>query len=206
MDVDGPAPGGYRDAMRAPAVRERRWTRKEYGGLIGIGFFDEDRPDNRVELIEGRMIVAEPQNTPHAIACELAAEALRAAFGAGWRVRMGLPIGLDPDSEPEPDVALIRGAPRDSLADHPSTAALVVEVADTRLRFDRAVKGRLYAGAGIADYWIVNLRERVVEVYREPVRGARGARYSARHVTRSGETITPLAAPDARIAVDDLLP
>jgi len=67
-------------------------------------------------------------------------------------------MGLDPDSEPEPDVVVIRGAPRDSLADHPSTAALVVEVADSRLRFDRTVKGRLYARAGIADYWIVTFR------------------------------------------------
>ena len=192
--------------MRAPNVRERRWTRKEYGCLIDSGFFAEDRPENRIELIEGRMIVAEPQHTPHATGCDLAGEALRTAFGRGWRVRMGLPLALGADSEPEPDVVVIRGSARDWLGDHPSTAALVIEVADTRLRFDRAVKGRLYATVGIADYWIVNLRERVVEVYREPVRGARGARYSARHVARPGETITPLAAPDAHIAVDALLP
>lgn len=192
--------------MRAPTLRERRWTRAEYGCLIDSGFFAEDRPDNRVELIEGRMIVAEPQYTPHAVACDLAGEALRAAFGAGWRVRMGLSMGMDPDSEPEPDVVVIRGAARDWLADHPSTAALVVEVADSRLQFDRTVKGRLYARAGIADYWIVNLRERVVEVYREPIRGARRARYAATHVAHPGETLMPLAAPNARIAVDELLP
>ena len=70
--------------MRAPVVRTRRWTRKEYGRLIDIGFFEE------------------PQNTPHATACDLAGDALRAAFGTGWRVRMGLPMGMDPDSAPEP--------------------------------------------------------------------------------------------------------
>jgi Uma2 family endonuclease len=203
VDVDVPGAGRYRGAMRAPLVRDRRWTRKEYGRLIDIGFFDGD---NKVELIEGRMIVAEPQNTPHATACELASDALRAAFGPGWRVRMGLPMAMDPDSEPEPDVSVLRGAPRDSLGDHPPTAALVVEIADWSLRLDRVVKARVYAAAGIADYWIVNLRDRVVEVYCEPLRGPRRAGYAATHVAHPGETLVPLAAPGARIAVDDLLP
>ena len=206
MDVDLGAERRYGQSMRERLVRDRRWTRREYDRLIGLGFFAEDCPANRVELIDGRMIVAEPQNTPHAIACELAGEALRAAFGAGWRVRMSLPMGMDPDSEPEPDIAVVRGAPRDSLAEHPSTAALVVEVADTRVRFDRVVKGRLYARAGVADYWIVNLRDRVVEVYREPIDDTRGARYAATHVVHPGEALTPLAAPEARISVDELLP
>ncbi len=115
-------------------------------------------------------------------------------------------MAMDPDSEPEPDLAVLRGSPRDWLADHPSTAALVVEIAETSLRFDRVVKGRVYAAAGIADYWIVNLRDRVVEVYREPIRGTRRARYASAHLAHPGETLTPLAAPDARIAVDELLP
>src|SRR2546429_5458775 len=97
--------------MREPLVRTRRWTRKEYGRLIDLGFFGEDRKDNKVELLEGRMIVAEPQNTPHATACDLAGEALRAAFGSGWRGRMGLPMGMDPCSEPEPDLARLHGPP-----------------------------------------------------------------------------------------------
>jgi len=189
--------------MREPIVRTRRWTRQEYDRLIEVGVLNED---DKIELVEGRMIVAEPQNTPHATACSLAGDALRAAFGSGWSVRMGLPMVMDPDSEPEPDVAVLRGRPRDWLADHPTTAALVVEVADSSLRLDRAIKARVYAAAGIADYWIVNLRDRVVEVYREPIRGARRARYAASHVARAGDTLTPLAKPDARIAVDDLLP
>ena len=82
----------------------------------------------------------------------------------------------------------------------------MVEIADTSLRFDRVVKGRVYAAAGIADYWIVNLRDRVVEVYREPIRGTRRARYAATHVAHAGETLRPLAAPDARLAVEGLLP
>src|SRR2546422_8375814 len=119
--------------MRAPVVRTRRWTRKEYGRLIDIGFFEE------------------PQNTPHATACDLAGDALRAAFGSGWRVRMGLPMGIGEDSEPEPDLAVLLGAARDWLADHPGTAALVVEIADSNLRLDRIIKSRVYAAGGVAD-------------------------------------------------------
>ena len=192
--------------MRVPILRERRWTREEFDRLIDLGVFDEDREDNKVELIEGRMIVAEPQNTPHAVALELAVDAVRAAFGAGWRVRVGAPMAVDPNSEPEPDLVVLRGAPRDSIAAHPSTAALVIEIADSSLRFDRAIKARVYAAAGIADYWIVNLRDRLVEMYREPIRGMRRARYAAGHIARPGDALTPLAAPGARIAVDDLLP
>src|SRR5258708_19800861 len=88
--------------MSEPLVRTRRWTRKEYGRLIDLGFFGEDRKDNKVELLEGRMIVAEPQNTPHATACDLAGEALRAPFGSGWRVRIWPPVAAGPASTPAP--------------------------------------------------------------------------------------------------------
>jgi len=206
VDIDGAGAHRYRGRVRVPILRERRWTRDEYDRLIDLGVFDEDRKDNKVELVEGRMIVAEPQNTPHAVALELAVDAVRAAFGAGWRFRVGAPMAMDPDSEPEPDLVVLRGTPRDSISAHPSTAALVIEIADSSLRFDRIVKARVYATAGIADYWIVNVRDRVVEVYREPIRGTRHARYASSHVVHPGDALTPLAALGTRIAVDDLLP
>src|SRR5262245_44247125 len=161
--------------MAASTIRTRRWTRREYGRLIDLGVLHEDDP---IELLEGRLIVAEPQNTPHATAIDLAGETLRRAFGPGWRVRVQLPLALGPDSEPEPDVAGVRGEARDFLTDHPATAALVVEVADSSLRLDRRLKARIYARAAISDYWIVNLVDRVVEVHRDPVSmGRRQARY-----------------------------
>src|SRR3989442_1421881 len=95
--------------MSEPLVRARRWTRKEYGRLIDLGFFGEDRKDNKVELLEGRMIVAEPQNTPHATACDLAGEALRAAFGSGWRGRKRPPPGGGPETGPSHSPVLVRG-------------------------------------------------------------------------------------------------
>jgi Uma2 family endonuclease len=188
---------------RAPRVETRRWTRREYARMIAAGILHEDEP---VELIEGRLVVAEPQNTPHARAIELVAEALRAAFGPGWRIRVQLPVALEPDSEPEPDVSVVAGSPRDHADDHPSRPALVVEVADTSLRLDRVVKGRLYARGAIAEYWIVNLPARVVEIYRRPRRRSGGhAKYAAVTIARPGESVQPLASPRS-VAILDLLP
>jgi len=197
-------PGVSVHGMRESAIRTRRWTRKEYGRLIDVGVLHEDDP---VELLQGRLVVAEPQHTPHATSIDLVGEALRQAFGAGWRVRVQLPLGLGADSEPEPDVAVVRGDARDFLADHPATAALVVEVADASLELDRRLKARIYARAGITDYWIVNLIDRVVEVHRDPVvAGRRRSRYRDVTTVAAGERIVPLAAPFSSILIADLLP
>lgn len=189
--------------MGEALFRERRWTRKEYDRLIDLGVFHEDEP---IELIDGRLVVREPQHTPHARAVELVIEALRAAFGAGWRVRPGLPLALDRLSEPEPDVSVVRGSAREPADDHPANASLIVEIAKSSLRFDRTIKAMAYARAGVADYWIVNLVDRVVEVHRDPVRAGRRSRYTHVTIARPDDTITPLAAPAARILVSDLLP
>jgi len=129
-------------AVGEPSIRTRRWTRQEYDRLIELGVLHEDEP---IELLAGRLVVREPQHTPHATATQLATEALRTAFGAAWMVRVRLPLALDDESEPEPDVAVVRGAPRDYLREHSSTAVLVVEVAHASLRADRTLKARLYA-------------------------------------------------------------
>ena len=187
-------------------VRTRRWTRKEYDRLIEIGFLDEDEP---VELVGGQLIVAEPKGTGHSVALQLAAEALRRAFGAGWTVRVQDPIAPDDESEPEPDLAVVPGSPREYLATHPSRPALVLEVSDSSLAFDRRDKGSLYARAQILDYWIVNLVDRVLEVCRDPVLSADALYgWSYARVLRLGPeaTISPVAAPAASISVTDLLP
>jgi Uma2 family endonuclease len=88
-------------------------------------------------------------------------------------LRIQLPLVLGEYDEPFPDIAVVSGSPRDYLSLHPTTALLVVEVSEASLKTDREVKGSLYAKAGIPEYWIVNLKERVVEVYREPAKDAR---------------------------------
>jgi len=185
----------------------RRWTRAEYARLIETGVF---HPDERLELIGGELIVRERQGASHSLAIELINEALRAAFGAGWRIRVQLPVALDDESEPEPDFSVVPGTPRQVPLDpKPACPALVVEVAESTLAFDRNVTSSLYARARVPDYWIVNLVDRVLEVYREPAAAREasfGWRYGQIQTLRSGDSVSALALPSTRIAVADLLP
>jgi Uma2 family endonuclease len=123
-------------------------------------------------------------------------------------VRMQGALDLGPDVEPEPDVAVADG-PKGSFAGHPTTAVLVVEVSDTTLSIDRGRKAGIYARAGIADYWIVNINRRQLEIYRRPVADAtaqEGYRYDETTIRGEADSATPLAAPQAAIRVVDLLP
>jgi Uma2 family endonuclease len=184
----------------------RRWTRREYARLIDYGFLDEDDP---IELLDGLLLVKEPQHSPHRTAVLLVAKALERGFGEGWFVQTQSPIVLDNRSEPEPDVCVIRGSPRDYVDSHPTGPALVVEVAQSGLLIARGRKAAVYARARIADYWIVNLIDRVLEVHREPARPGPARRhwgYAAIETLGADATITPLAAPSGDIRVADLLP
>jgi Uma2 family endonuclease len=192
--------------MDTGIVRSRRWNRVEYARLMDCGLLREGDP---VELVGGHLVVKEPQHASHAAAIRLVTKALEAVFGAGWDVRAGLPIALDPESEPEPDVSVVRGGPRDYLADHPARPALVVEIASSSLAFDRRYKGSLYARAGLPDYWILNLVDRRLEVNREPLSDpAAELGWSYRKVVVLGprDLVEPLAAPQRRVRVADLLP
>jgi Uma2 family endonuclease len=187
-------------------IQTRRWTRAEYERLVDGGIF---RPDEGVELLGGALVVREPQSSRHAVAIELALRALLRAFGPGWRVRVQLPIAPDDESEPEPDLSVVAGDPRDNMGTHPVGAALVVEVAETSLDFDRLHKGSLYARAQIPEYWIVNLVRHHLEVRLEPAPDPSalfGWRYRSMQVIGADGSVTPLAAPAAGIAVSELLP
>ena len=183
-----------------------RWSRHEYGQMIDHGLLDEDDP---IELLDGLLLVKEPQHSPHRTAVLLVAKALERAFGEGWFVQTQSPIILDDRSEPEPDACVVRGSPRDYTRAHPTRPALVVEVAQSRLRLARGRKASAYARAGIGDYWILNFDGRVLEVHREPA-GPDPTRphwsYSAIETLGADSTVTPLAAPAATIRVADLLP
>jgi Uma2 family endonuclease len=157
------------------------------------------------------MIVAEPQGSRHFAALRAAQEALRQAFGHGWEIRGQGPLALDDESEPEPDLAVVPGTFRDYRLAHPTSPSLVVEISETSLALDRAHKGSLYARAGLVDYWIVNLPERRLEVYRGPEPDATspfGWRYSSITVLepglQPGASVSQLARPDRRILISDL--
>jgi Uma2 family endonuclease len=181
------------------APQQRRWTRQEYDHMVESGILG---PEDRVELVGGEILTMSPRKGPHATAVQLAGDALRAAFGQGFVVRSRLPLALSADSEPEPDVAVVSGNPRDFRDAHPPTALQIVEVADTSLAYDRSDKKALYAEVGIPEYWIVNLLHRRLEAYREPA----GGDYAVRHDFRAEESISPLTRPDATVQVAELLP
>ncbi len=129
--------------------------------------------DDRVELLAGVLVEKMSKNPPHRVATGRARRALEAIVPAGWYVEMQEPVTLSGSSEPEPDVAVIRGAFDDYRDRHPgaSEVALVIEVADSTLPRDRVVKKQIYASAGIPLYWIINLIDHTLEVFSQPLNG-----------------------------------
>ena len=184
----------------------RRWTRDEYIQMSEWGWFI----DCKVELIGGEVIEMAAQFNAHAAGVTLTIDALRAAFGPGSWVRSQATIDLSPRGMPDPDVAVVLGSPRTATPRGiPTTALLVVEISESTLGVDRNAMASLYAAGGIADYWIVNLVQRQLEAHRNPVADpARvfGFWYADRTILDPGDGIAPLAAPNARVAVADLLP
>jgi Uma2 family endonuclease len=143
-------------------------TVEQYHRMVAAGILT---PDDPIELLAGWLVQKMTKNPPHRIADRLVRLALEALVPPGWYVEAQQPITLE-GSEPEPDIALIRGETTDYGDRHPqaSDIGLVIEIADATLERDRTLKQRIYAEAAIAQYWIVNLNERVVEVYTEPTR------------------------------------
>jgi Uma2 family endonuclease len=192
--------------MKAPPLPLWRMTRARYDRLIDVGIFG---PEDRVELLDGLLVAREPQGERHATVVALVRAALERAFGRRYHIREEKPVALDERSEPEPDIVVVPGGPRDYLTAHPSRPVLIVEVADTSLKLDRLRKGGLYARAGIAEYWIVNLVDEVLEVYREPVPPPSGGgdwKYDSVRRLQRQAVVTPLGVPRARIRVAALLP
>jgi Uma2 family endonuclease len=178
--------------------RRRIWTKKEYYKLIDIGFFN----GKRAELIEGEIIEMSPMKTPHAIAIRLAETVLAKVFGNAYDVRGQLPVDFNETNEPETDIAVVKGNIRDYLESHPKTAELIVEISDSTMNYDRNVKAKLYARNGIQDYWIVDLKKRRVEVCRVP----KSDKYQEITFFNADDEVSPLAKPNAKIKVSELLP
>jgi Uma2 family endonuclease len=184
----------------------RRFSVPEYHKLIEIGVLTED--DN-LELLEGYLVHKMARNPLHDSALQLTHEKLTEALPLGWRLRIQSAITL-PDSEPEPDIAVVRGTARDYVTRHPRPAdiGLLVEVSDSTLAGDRADKGRIYARAGIICYWIINLLDRQVEVCTQPSGPVAAPAYGQQTTYHAGDAV-PLVLDGATIAcipINDLLP
>ncbi len=193
-------------ATTEPALRTRRWTRVEYERLIDLGIF---RPGERLELLDGALVVREPQGSRHAAGIRKVLDALRAALGDAWRIDSQLPLALDDASQPEPDVFVVPHDPMAYRDAHPSRTVLVVEVAETSYRIDRTYKFSLYARAGIAECWLVDVVNNTVEIHREPEASPEalyGWRYRSVETVRPPAVVRPLVAPDTPVRAADLLP
>lgn len=181
-----------------------KWTCEQFHNMGDAGILE----DRSVILVDGEILDMPNPNPPHDTAVTLTMYVLLRIFANGHfvRVQTVLPTKLDTDSVP--DFAVIAGSPRDDAKQHPSTASLIAEVADSSLDYEVGPKAYLYAAAGIPDYWVVDVKGRQLHVIRDPqADGAapRGFRYNAMQVLNATETVTPpaIAAP---IFFPDLLP
>lgn len=189
-----------------PAVPLRRFSVDEYARMGVAGVFPEDES---VELLEGWIVPKMNRNPRHDATIELVQACLLRLLPSGWSLRVRSAIVTD-DSQPEPDLAVVRGTARERALQHPraSSTALVVEVADTSLAIDQTVKARIYAKAGIPRYWVVNLIADEVEEYTQPVSSGDSSHYASTSVFRRGEQILLVVdgAELGAIAVGELLP
>lgn len=189
-----------------PPVPVRRFTVDEYHRMAQLGILGEN---DRLELLEGWIVPKMTQNPPHGGTIDLVEDALRRRLAEGWRIRIQLPV-TTADSEPEPDIAVVKGTTRSFLARHPrpDEVALFVEVADSSRAIDQGTKARLYARAGIPCYWIVNLIDRQLEVLTDPSGPADEPAYGQRQVFGPDDEVPFVLEGKelARIAVRELLP
>jgi Uma2 family endonuclease len=201
-----PAPATVEMPATVPTEPIFRLSVEQYHDMIRAGILTEDDP---VELLEGWLVTKMAKNPPHCLATELTREALGRLVPPGWFVNGQNPITTD-TSEPEPDVAVVRGDRRQYQDRHPSPQdlALVTEVADTSLQRDRGSKKRIYARAGVPVYWIVNLTENQVEVYTAPSGPAERPDYGQRHNYGPSDEVPVVidGREVGRIPVHDLLP
>jgi Uma2 family endonuclease len=178
----------------------------EYHRMLSSGVLSER---DRIQLVNGWIIEMPPIGPEHSTSTSLIEAALLAKLPDGWILRIQDPITL-PTGEPEPDLVVVRGAIRDYSKRHPGARdiGLVVEVADATLSFDRVDKAAEYATAGIAQYWIINLVDRQVEVHRQPQTAATGPQFRSREVFEEATTVNFVL--DGRqistLRVVDLLP
>ncbi|MBX0326132.1 Uma2 family endonuclease [Oscillochloris sp. ZM17-4] len=201
MSVDTQRAARTSTSLMVPDSPIWRLSIAQYHQMVQSGILTDDDP---VELLEGWLVTKMPKNPPHRLATQLLREALAQLVPAGWYVDAQEPI-TTADSEPEPDVVIVRGDRRQYRDRHPGPddVALVVEVSDSTLQRDRTTKQRLYATAGIVAYWIVNLVDGLVEVYQEPSGPASEPRFARRDDYRRGEHI-PLTLDGAAIGAVDV--
>jgi len=182
-------------------LKLRLWTVEEYHRMADAGIFSADE---RVELLEGKIIWMIAKGTAHCSAVGRTDYLLKNRLGNRAWVSIQDPVKLNERSEPEPDIAVVKVDPLD-YADHhptPSEVYLIIEVADSSFKLDCETKGKAYSKAGIIDYWVLNVIGRQLHVFREPTEDG----YQSEVIVEEDGIISPLQFPDLSIAVLEMLP
>jgi Uma2 family endonuclease len=177
------------------------WTVAEYHRMSELGILDAD---GRTELIDGQILLMTAKGTPHVVALQLSANSLSEQLKSDALIRTQDPIQLDDFSEPEPDLVVVRGAILDYTEHHPYSEDihLIVEIADSTLKQDCQVKDKLYANAGISEYWVVDLKNRQVNIFRNPT----STGYANHLILKEPNEFSPLAFPHISIELTSILP
>lgn len=178
----------------------KRWTIDEYHQIIALGIITPDTP---IELINGQIIEMVPQQPLHAATTDEGGEYLKALFSGKAKVRVQLPVTWLPDSEPEPDFAIVKIDANRYRHRHPdpNDIYLLIEVADSTLQKDRQYKSKLYAQAGIPEYWVINLKQNQVIVYRQ----LQDSTYQTETILEASDKVQLLAFPDVIVDLKQLL-
>jgi len=196
------------DEFRIPAMLPteapftlRLWKVQEYHQIAEAGIF---HPEERVELIAGQIIRMIAKGTAHTATVGRIDKLLQNRLGEQAWIRIEQPVVLDDFSEPEPDVAVVRIDPLDYAAHHPtpSEVYLIIEVADSSFKYDRETKAKAYAKSSIADYWLLDVNERNLHIFREPTQEG----YQSEVIFSERAIVSPLQFPTLEIALQDILP
>jgi Uma2 family endonuclease len=192
-----------KDMSEAPLLLNlKSWTVQEYHRMEELGILD---PNERTELIAGQITLMVAKGTPHVLTLRLLASELETLIiNQPVFISTQDPIYLDSSSEPEPDLAIVKGTVFDYADQHPqpNDIHLVVEVADSTLRHDCEVKDKLYAQAAITDYWVVDIPHRQVHIFRDPTPNG----YTSHLILTEPQTISPLAFPEINLSIGSILP
>ncbi|MGB7273099.1 MAG: Uma2 family endonuclease [Geitlerinemataceae cyanobacterium] len=179
----------------------KRWVVRDYHQMSEIGILE---PNERTELIAGQITLMAAKGTSHVTSLYLLTNTLREKLGNSALIRTQDPIQLDDFSEPEPDLAIVRGMVLDYATQHPrpSDVYLIVEVADRTLKYDCETKDKLYALAGISDYWVLDVKNRQLHIFHDPTPTG----YTRHLILAEPNQVTPLAFPDCTIDLTSILP
>ncbi|BAY10671.1 Uma2 family endonuclease [Calothrix sp. NIES-2098] len=182
-------------------LKLRLWTVEEYHRMAEAGIF---AADERVELLEGKIIWMSAKGTAHRSAVGRTDYLLKNRLGNRAWVSIQDPVKLNERSEPEPDIAVVKVDPLDYADHHPTPAEvyLIIEVADSSLKLDCETKGKAYSKAGITDYWVLDVIGRQLHIFREPTEDG----YQSEVILAEDRTISPLQFPDLQIAISEMLP